>query len=143
MDEKLELIKEVIARGTTDEKLNLAEELIAENSPAQAQSVLDSINERHARWHFLQSKIFFAKNWIYESRKQMEAAVQLEPDNAQYIQELEKLNALGEAEPHSEESSKPEMDKGRCKEACGEACCLGCGECLCQGLCEAICNGCS
>ncbi len=143
MEEKLERIKQVIAEGSTDEKLNLAEELIAENSHSQAQDVLDSINERYAKWHCLQSKIFFAKNWVYESRKQMEMAVELEPNNAEYIEELQKLNALGEAEPHSEEKVEPEMAKGRCKDACGEACCLGCGECLCQGLCEAICNGCS
>lgn len=144
MDEKLERIKEIIAEGSIDDKFELAEELIAENRPAQAQSVLDSINERGAKWHFLQSKVFFAKNWIYESRKQMEIAVQLEPDNAQYIEGLEKLKALGDAAPHSEESSKPEMaKKSRCREGCGEACCFGCGECLCQGLCEAICNGCN
>lgn len=142
MDEKLEQIKEIIAEGSTDEKLELAEELIAENRPAQAQSVLDSINARDAKWHFLQSKIFFAKNWVYESRKQMEAAVELQPDNAQYKEELEKLNALGDVPPHSEERSKPEMAKGNCKEDCAQGCVGGCCYCLCEGICEGLASGC-
>ncbi len=146
MDEKLERIKEVIAEGSTDEKFELAEELIAENRPAQAQSVLDSINARDAKWHYLQSKVFFAKNWIYESRKQMEMAVELEPDNAHYIEELEKLKALGDVPPQSEESSKPEMDKGSCKNACGEFCAQLCAEgccyCICEGICEGLGSGC-
>jgi len=139
----LQRIKEVIAEGSTEEKLNLAEELIAADCPAQAQSVLDSVNERDAKWHYLQSKIFFAKNWIYESKKQIETALELEPNNAQCVEEMEKLNALGDQPPHTDEESKPELDKGRCKQECAEATCYGCCSCACEGLCEAICNGCN
>ena len=141
--EDLERVKEVIAEGSTDEKLNLAEELLANDCPAQAQSVLDSVNERNAKWHFLQSKIFFEKNWIYESKKQMEFALELEPNNSQYIEELEKLNTLGETPPHSEKEEKPELDKGSCKQDCAEASCLGCMECCCSGVCGGICEGCN
>lgn len=138
----LQRIKEVIAEGSTDEKLNLAEELLTENSPAQAQSVLDSVNARGAKWHYLQSKIFFSKNWIYESKKQMEAALELEPNNAQYVEEMEKLNALGDQPPHTDEDSKPEMDNGTCRQGCAEACGEGCCYCVCYGICEGIGDGC-
>ena len=142
MDEKLELIKEVIAEGSQDEKLALAEELIADNRPAQAQSVLDSINARNAKWHYLQCQVFFAKNWIYESRKQLEAALELDPDNARYAEELNKLYELGEAQPQSGKQQMHDMGNQSFNDSCGEACCMGCGECLCTGICEGICNGC-
>ena len=150
MDEKLELIKEVIAEGSVDEKLNLAEELIADNRPAQAQNVLDSINARSAKWHFLQSRVFFAKNWLFESKKQLEAALELEPDNAQYIEEMEKLNELGEAVERCEEQSKTEMGKKSCRQACLEGCGDFCGQlcaedccyCICTGICEGLGSGC-
>ena len=150
MDEKLELIKEVIAEGSVDEKLELAEELIAKNRPAQAQNVLDSISERSAKWHFLQSRVFFAKNWLFESKKQMEAALELEPDNTQYAEEMKKLNELGEAVQRSEDQSKTEMGKKSCRQACFEGCgevcaqgCVeGCGYCICTGICEGLGSGC-
>lgn len=124
----------------------LIEKLIAEENYNDAQTELDKANERNAKWHFLQSRVFFAKNWLFESKKQMEAALELEPDNAQYIEEMQKLNALGEAVEQREDQSKTEMGKKSCRQACtegcGEACCLGYGECLCTGICEGICNGC-
>lgn len=142
-DEELEYIKEVIEQGSTEEKLNLVEELLGKDRPAQAQNVLDSVDVREARWHYLQSKVFMTKDWVYESKKQLEIALQLEPGNEKYKEELQKLNELGETPPHSEKSEKPEMDRGSCKQACAEMSCYACCECMVTGLCEAICNGCN
>ena len=121
-------------------------QLIAGGEIEQAQSALDGMNVRDGQWHYLQCKIYENKNWLNEARKQIEIALGLEPENAQYIEELERLKELG-AEPIKDESwDLPEMDKGSRFAACRDSgceCCAYCGaECCCQLLCESICNGC-
>ena len=122
------------------------ERLIEDNGTDEAQTLLDGVNVRGADWHYLQCKIFVHKNWLNEARKQIEIALELEPDNAQYKEELEKLKELGAEPPKSENWDLPQMEKGSCKDGCRESsceCCAYCGaECCCQLLCEAICNGC-
>lgn len=56
-----------------------------------AQTMLDSITDRNAEWHFLQSVVYYKKGWISESLTQLEKAVQLDPNNTRYKSELEKL----------------------------------------------------
>ncbi len=67
------------------------EELIRNGDTQEAQRVLDGFNERNAQWHYLQSVVFYRKNWMNESKKQLEIAMQLEPDNEKYKQTYKKL----------------------------------------------------
>lgn len=60
---------------------------------AAAQSLLDGFNERPAEWHYLQSVVFYKKNWMNESKKQLEIAMQMDPSNAKYKEAYEKLSA--------------------------------------------------
>ena len=48
------------------------EQYIKDGNLADAQRVLDGFNERGGKWHYLQSVVFFRKNWINESKKQLE-----------------------------------------------------------------------
>ena len=57
-----------------------------------AQKLLDEFNERNAEWHYLQSVVFFKKNWISESKKQLEIAMQLDGGNQKYRDAYNKLN---------------------------------------------------
>ena len=68
------------------------EELLKTNDTQEAQRVLDSFNERNAQWHYLQSVVFYRKNWMNESKKQLEIAIHLEPDNEKYKEAYRKLN---------------------------------------------------
>ena len=68
------------------------EQLLKDGNFTEAQRVLDSFNERGARWHYLQSVVFYRKSWINESKKQLEIAIQLEPENAKYKEAYRKLN---------------------------------------------------
>lgn len=61
----------------------------------EAQRLLDSISDRDAEWHFLQSVIFYKKGWFAESKVQLETAVNLDPSNPKYRSELNKMNASG------------------------------------------------
>ncbi len=60
---------------------------------AKAQQLLDDFNERGAEWHYLQSVVFYKKNWINESKKQLEIAMQMDPANGKYKDAYEKLKA--------------------------------------------------
>ena len=65
--------------------------MIKENKIAEAQDKLDNITERNAEWHYLQSVIFYKKNWINESKKQLEIAISIEPNNQKYANDYAKL----------------------------------------------------
>lgn len=67
------------------------ETLIKKGDISAAQEILDDINERNAEWHYLQSVIFYKKNWFNESKKQLEIALTLEPHNVKYSEDFTKL----------------------------------------------------
>ena len=46
--------------------------LLKEGKLAEAQTKLDDFNERGAEWHYLQAVVFYKKNWMSESKKQLE-----------------------------------------------------------------------
>ncbi len=58
---------------------------------ASAQQKLDDIIDRNAEWHYLQSVVFYKKNWTNESRKQLEIALNMDPHNAKYADAYTKL----------------------------------------------------
>ena len=58
-----------------------------------AQAKLDECNERNGEWHYLQSVLFFRKNWMNESKKQLEIALQLDPNNTKYKDAYERINS--------------------------------------------------
>lgn len=68
-------------------------DLIKQGNLSAAQAKLDAFNERSAEWHYLQSVVFFKKNWMNESKKQLEIALQMEPGNSKYRDAYEKLRA--------------------------------------------------
>lgn len=119
------------------------EELLAADDIEGAQNLLDDINERGGRWHYLESEVFKRKNWLNECRKQLEIAVRLEPDNVKYRDALSKLAYKGSGEEPKEKKSKRKRNMGGTDDASATLCATCCFECACQGLCEAIFEGCS
>ena len=67
------------------------ERLIKSGNISAAQSALDDCNERNAEWHYLQSVVFYKKNWMSESKKQLEIALNMDPYNAKYSDSYTKL----------------------------------------------------
>lgn len=57
----------------------------------KAQSGLDEISERDAEWHYLQAVVFYKKNWVNESKKQLEIAVNMDPFETKYSEALSKI----------------------------------------------------
>ena len=72
--------------------------LLKENKLSEAQSLLDNFNERSAEWHYLQAAVYYKKNWTNDSKKQLEIAMQMEPDNVKYRSAYGKLNAKNDYE---------------------------------------------
>ncbi len=68
-------------------------EAIRNGDIARAQQLLDDFNERNAEWHYLQSVVFYKKNWMQESKKQLEIAIQMDGGNAKYREAYEKLKS--------------------------------------------------
>lgn len=60
------------------------EKTIRDGDLQNAQRLLDSFDERNAEWHYLQSVIFYKKNWKNESKKQLEIAINMNPDEKKY-----------------------------------------------------------
>ncbi len=67
------------------------EELLKKGDISGAQEKLDNYNDRDAEWHYLQSVIFYKKNWTNESKKQLEIAMNMEPTNKKYSTAYTKL----------------------------------------------------
>ena len=91
MDERRERGEKTSESGTS--AFDDVASAIRSGDLSRAQQLLDAFNERNAEWHYLQSVVFFKKNWINESKKQLEIAMQMDGANAKYREAYEKLNA--------------------------------------------------
>ena len=149
-----DLMSEIGEASTMDEGGDMfgrVEQYLKEGNFNEAQRVLDSFNERGAQWHYLQSVVFYRKNWIHESKKQLEIAIQLDPENANYKETYRKLNEkinydagqqngqkqqAYEGQTMSSEPSESQMGGNFCAN-CIECCYLNmCINCLCSGCCR-------
>lgn len=148
-----EMSEASFADGDSGDALKKVEELLKAGDISEAQRVLDNFNERGAHWHYLQSVVFYRKNWMNESKKQLEIAIQLDPENAKYKEAYRKLNDKlqrdandmgGNANRNQTES----VYNGQTMDSEGDAqmggnLCATCVECACINMCiNMFCNGC-
>lgn len=68
----------------TGDDLSAVDTAIKAGNLEEAQNILDNCIRRTAKWHYLQSAVFFRKNWVGDAYKQLEIACQMEPDNEQF-----------------------------------------------------------
>lgn len=124
-----------------DEDYSDVQKLISENRLDEAQTKLDDRVSRDAEWHYVQSILFYKRNWFLESKKQLELACQMDPDNERYKQSLEKLTkilASNTISPDQMRTTSRPMDDGP-RVGANNGTCTGsaCADCL---LCNACCN---
>lgn len=94
-EEKVELkAEEVKVDSAESDALSYADSLIKEKKFDDAQRVLDNVSDRNAEWHYLQSRIYYNRDWISECKKHLEIAVNTSPDNEKYKRTLDKLNLI-------------------------------------------------
>lgn len=85
------------------ENLDEAERAVKENRMDDAQKILDNCITRSARWHYIQSAVFYRKNWHSDALKQLEFACNMEPGNAKYAEAKRSLETQMKA--HTDEKS--------------------------------------
>lgn len=68
------------------------DQLIRDGKYNEAQDMLDAITDRKGEWHYMQSIVFYKRDWLNESKAQLEMAIQDDPTNPKYRSSLDKLN---------------------------------------------------
>lgn len=72
-----------------------------------AQKLLDDMSYRGAEWHYYQSVVFYEKNWLNDTKKQLEIALQMEPQNEKYQRALDNLKKkIDGSRPYDKEGSQ-------------------------------------
>ena len=124
-------------------------QLLKEDKLAEAQACLDEFNERSAEWHYLQAVIFYKKNWTNDSKKQLEIAMQMDPDNVKYRNAYGKINAKNDYEKQSAGQTQNPYARGNApmeEEQMGGNACSNCISCcytyLCVDCLFSLCCGC-
>lgn len=134
----------------TGDAYSKVEQLIKDGNLQEAQRVLDGFNERSAEWHYLQSVVFYRKNWVNESKKQLEIAMRLDAGNDKYKQAYKKLTDKmdydasqskkdngGSVYEGQDMSSSSDNQMGDFCGSCAECCALNaCLNCMCNGCCR-------
>ena len=143
-----DLIRECSESAASSEEggsFTRVEELLKDGNLTDAQRELDSFNERGGRWHYLQSVLFYRKNWVNESKKQLEIAIQLEPENEKYRETYRKLN---EKINYESQRSQDSVYQGQTVNSADENqmggnFCANCIECCYINMCiNCLCNSC-
>lgn len=72
-----------------------------------AQKLLDDMSYRGAEWHYYQSVVFYEKNWLNDTKKQLEIALQMDPQNEKYQHALDNLKKkIDGSRPYDKEGSQ-------------------------------------
>ena len=77
--------------GEGESAFENVKQAIRDKNPDAAQQALDKITYRGAEWHYFQSIIFYEKNWLNDSKKQLEIALQMDAGNDKYQRALDNL----------------------------------------------------
>ncbi|MBQ7831185.1 MAG: J domain-containing protein [Clostridia bacterium] len=144
MDSRKEQNKNTDGQSTFEE----VADLLKQDKLSEAQSALDSFNERTAEWHYLQAVVFYKKNWTNDSKKQLEIAMQMEPENQKYRAAYGKLNAKNDfqrQEAYNQQQQNP-YNSGMPDDQMGGNACSNCISCcytyLCVDCLFSLCCGC-
>lgn len=140
MDERKESSR---TTSGADSYAEVAAAIKAGNIP-YAQELLDGFNERNAEWHYLQSVVYYKKNWLTDSKKQLEIAIQMDGANSKYRDAYEKLKGQTDYKeqtggaPNINPNPAPQNEMGgswcsTCANMCYTYLCINCLFNLCCG----------
>lgn len=98
LEEAWNMLQTDVERKDTREKFGgdygSIDALVKQGKYDEAQAALDAITDRTAEWHYFQALVFYKRDWLTESKKQLEMAVSMEPNNAKYKTALDKMNMV-------------------------------------------------
>lgn len=148
LEEAWSMIKSDLDRLEAKEKFGgdfgQIDNLIKSGKYDEAQAALDEITDRNAEWHYFQSIVFYKRDWLTESRKQLEQAIELDPRNDKYKTALDKLKmVMGSADVNPQTlggqpngRAMPQQDPGMMGGNCLANCC--CAYCLTDCCCNLM-----
>ncbi|MDE7405700.1 MAG: hypothetical protein K2M89_02355 [Clostridiales bacterium] len=85
--------------------------LIRQGKYDEAQDILDSIQNRNGEWHYMQAIIFYKREWLTDSKTQLEMAIREDPNNAKYRSSLDKLNlSMGGGQSTAQNQQNPNVN---------------------------------
>ena len=135
--------KESQSKATQNTDYKEIQNLIMSGKLDEAQSKLDEFTTRDAEWHYMQSILFYKRNWFLESKTQLELACQMDPTNQRYKQSLDKLTKILASNTISPDQlrsgPRPTNDPPRANYGNGTCTGSSCVDCL---LCNLCCNCC-
>ena len=129
--------KEQQEKKSNDDFSNI-ERLIRDGALNDAQNELDAFTVRSAEWHYMQSVVYYKKNWNNESKKQLEIAIKMDPKNTKYSTAYSKLlakiegnqrqfhsgNAYYGANDPNTETRQMGGSSNECMSMCATWCCM-------------------
>lgn len=134
--------------GEGESSFEAVKQAIRDKDPERAQRELDKISYRSAEWHYFQSIVFYNKNWLNDSKKQLEIALQKDPNNEKYSRALNNLKRkIDGTHPYDKEGSQgvysnttTSSSSGRTysqQASASDGCCaacqaLWCADCCCE-----------
>ncbi len=92
-EEAKQTVAEEVDAAEPDD-LKYVDGLIKAGRYDEAQAALDGITTRDGEWHYLQSIIYYKREWLTECKAQLEAAINCDPYNNKYKLALDKLNMV-------------------------------------------------
>ena len=104
--------------------------LIQSGDIAQAEALLNAFPSRNAEWNFLMGALCYRKGWLDDSLRYFQTAVNMEPNNIEYKQALNRMNQQGQPySPYGFGGRQTARQSGGC-DACD--CCMAM---LCMNMC--------
>lgn len=116
---------------------------IKEKNFGKAQNLLDNITNRGGEWHYYQAILYYEKSWLSESKKQLEIALSMDPNNEKYKRALDNMkkkidgtNAFKE-QPAQNYQQNSAYNRSYQQRDAGDNCCaacqaLWCADCCCE-----------
>ena len=136
--------------GEGESTFEAVKQAIRNKNPEDAQKALDDISNRSAEWHYYQSVVFYEKNWLNDSKKQLEIALSMDPGNEKYSRALENLKKkIDVSRPYDKDGANDiyhqstqqgeggrtyrQRQRGDAADGCCAACqALWCADCCCE-----------
>ena len=98
---------------------------IDQNNIGLAESLLNSVQDRGAEWHFLMGSLCYCKGWMDEAMRYYDRATAMEPGNTEYRQAALYMRSGGQAYGYNNDRGIMGMDTCDCctKLIVADCCC--------------------
>jgi molecular chaperone DnaJ len=100
----------------------------------QAEQVLNSIEVKTAEWYFLRGLIYLRKGWYDQGYSDIQTAVNMDPDNFEYRDALNRLNQQNTTYTQRPYSGGYQRTYRNDPDMCNICTSLYCADCLCECL---------